>query len=232
MKYVWIQEHRDSFPVAMMCKVLKVSTSGYYASLERRPSPRAVRHERIKQSVARAYTESHGIYGSLKIAEVLQTSEEMESACRNTVAAAMRELGIKDSFKNKLCYFAETGIWRRFFSWRRITMPNGSVYRCGCPNLHQGKRASGQVVTPPTQPAAEPHERAGASMVGGVGVPTPGPRRHSFHGDRDGHGPRNHSAWACGVEGGPGGSAPPIAFEFREAGRPPVEKKIRPSKAT
>ena len=101
MKYVWIQEHRDSFPVAMMCKVLKVSTSGYYASLERRPSPRAVRHERIKQSVARAYTESHGIYGSLKIAEVLQTSEEMESACRNTVAAAMRELGIKSRVSTK-----------------------------------------------------------------------------------------------------------------------------------
>ena len=52
MKYAWIKEHRDSFPVAIMCDVLRVSPSGYYASLERAPSQRAMRHERIKQSVA------------------------------------------------------------------------------------------------------------------------------------------------------------------------------------
>ena len=71
MKYVWIQEHRDSFPVAVMCDVLKVSTSGYYASLQREPSERAQRHERIKQDVAQVYARSHGIYGSPKIAEVM-----------------------------------------------------------------------------------------------------------------------------------------------------------------
>ena len=32
MKYVWIQEHRDSFPVAAMCRTLQVSTSGFYRS--------------------------------------------------------------------------------------------------------------------------------------------------------------------------------------------------------
>lgn len=95
MKYAWIHEHRDSFSAAAMCDVLGVSTSGYYGSLQRRPSLRAARHERIKQCVARVHAQSYGIYGSHKIAEVMQTRDEMESACRNTVAAAMRELGIK-----------------------------------------------------------------------------------------------------------------------------------------
>ena len=103
MKYVWIQEHRDSFPVAVMCDVLKVSTSGYYASLGREPSERAQRHERIKQDVAEVYARSHGIYGSPKIAEVMQTCDERESACRNTVAAAMRELGIQSRVTKKFC---------------------------------------------------------------------------------------------------------------------------------
>jgi len=95
VKYAWIQEHRDSFPVAVMCQVLRVSPSGYYDSLDRAPSERARRHERIKQSVQQAHAESYGIYGSAKITEQLQNRDELESACRNTVARAMRELGLK-----------------------------------------------------------------------------------------------------------------------------------------
>jgi putative transposase len=95
MKYAWIQEHRDSFPVAVMCQVLQVSPSGYYDSVDREPSKRTRRHERIKQAVQRVHAESYGIYGSAKIADRLQQGDELESACRNTVATAMRELGIK-----------------------------------------------------------------------------------------------------------------------------------------
>ena len=95
MKYAWIREHRDSFPVARMCEVLGVSTSGYHASIDRELSPRAQRHERIKSAVAQVHAESHGIYGSLKITQVLGQQDELESACRNTVAVAMRELGLK-----------------------------------------------------------------------------------------------------------------------------------------
>ncbi len=95
MKYAWIKEHRDSFPVAIMCDVLRVSPSGYYASLDRAPSKRATRHERIKQSVAQVHAESYGIYGSLKIVDQLRKRDDLESACRNTVAAAMQEMGLK-----------------------------------------------------------------------------------------------------------------------------------------
>jgi putative transposase len=95
MKYAWILEHRDSFPVAVMCQVLRVSPSGYYDSVDRKPSKRTQRHERIKQSVQRVHAESYGIYVSAKIADRLQQSDELESACRNTVATSMRELGIE-----------------------------------------------------------------------------------------------------------------------------------------
>ena len=94
MKYAWIFQHRDSFSVAAMCDVLRVSKSGYYASLDREPGARAHRHKRIQQAVRQAHSESYGIYGSHKIAEVLQTRDDLESACRNTVAATMRELGL------------------------------------------------------------------------------------------------------------------------------------------
>ena len=95
MKYAWIHQHRDSFPVALLCDVLDVSKSGYYASLDRPRSRRAERHERIKAAVAQVHARSHGIYGSLKISQALEQQADLESACRNTVATAMRELGLK-----------------------------------------------------------------------------------------------------------------------------------------
>ena len=95
MKYAWIHEHRDSFPVAVMCDVLGVSASGYYASLDRAPSNRQQRQERIQQAVTVVHAESHGIYGSQKVAQALQQRDDLESACRNTVAAAMRKMGLK-----------------------------------------------------------------------------------------------------------------------------------------
>lgn len=95
MKYAWIHEHRDSFPVTVQCEVLEVSASGYYDWLDRPPSPRVKRHEQIQAAVRQVHTESHGIYGSLKIAKQLRERPDLESACRNTVAQAMRELGLK-----------------------------------------------------------------------------------------------------------------------------------------
>ena len=95
MKYAWIHEHCDSFPIAVMCEVLDVSTSGYYDSLERPPSPRAQRHARIQDAVRQVHAESHGNYGSYKVVEKMRQRNDLESACRNTVAQAMREMGLK-----------------------------------------------------------------------------------------------------------------------------------------
>jgi putative transposase len=83
------------FPVTVMCDVLKVSPAGYYAARDRSPSRRVMRHERIKQSVAIAHADSHGIYGSIKVAGPWQERDDLESACRNTVATAMREMGLE-----------------------------------------------------------------------------------------------------------------------------------------
>lgn len=95
MKYAWIREHRDSFPVAVMCDVLQVSHSGYYTSIDRPASPRAERSRRIRESVRQSYVASHGIFGSVKVTRDLKQRADQETACRNTVARAMREMGLK-----------------------------------------------------------------------------------------------------------------------------------------
>jgi putative transposase len=94
VKYAWISKHRDSFSITVMCEVLDVSASGYYASVDRTPSPRAQRRARIDAAVRQVHAASHGIYGSGKITQELARSAGLETACRNTVARAMREMGL------------------------------------------------------------------------------------------------------------------------------------------
>jgi hypothetical protein len=67
-----------------MCKVLNVSKSGFYDSLRATSGPRAQRHSAIRAAVRLENEESHGIYGSQMIAEVMKKDDRMEAACRNT----------------------------------------------------------------------------------------------------------------------------------------------------
>jgi len=95
MRYDWITEHQQAYPLTTMCRTLHVSTSGYYSVRDRTPSKQARRRDRIYDAVQSVYDDHHGIYGSWKIAEVMNQREDLESACRNTVLKAMRELGLK-----------------------------------------------------------------------------------------------------------------------------------------
>lgn len=95
MKFAWIKENCDKYSVAAMCRVLQVSRSGYYKSRIAIPGPRSQRSRRIREAVKEQYVASNEIYGSYKIAKELKKNTEIESACRNTVARAMREMGLK-----------------------------------------------------------------------------------------------------------------------------------------
>lgn len=95
MKYAWINAHRDEFPITEMCRLLGVSRSGYYDSLNRPQSERAKRAGRIRTAVAQVHQETDEIYGAKKIAAELKHRDELETACRNTVSKAMKELGIR-----------------------------------------------------------------------------------------------------------------------------------------
>ena len=89
------------FPVKAMCKVLQVSRSGFYKSLHAKPSERALRSQRIREQVKLLHAESHGTYGSYKISKAMNENDELESACRKTVAKAMQEMGLKSRIRKK-----------------------------------------------------------------------------------------------------------------------------------
>jgi transposase InsO family protein len=82
-----------------MCKVLEVSTSGYYDSLKPTPSPRQQRREQIAAAAEAAYRDSHCIYGYRKVHDDLQ--EQKVECCRETVRRVLRDKGLFSRTKRK-----------------------------------------------------------------------------------------------------------------------------------
>lgn len=92
MKYHVVERCRDAFPIKMMCRLLKVSTSGYYNWRFRKPSQRAQANARLSREIAQIHRDSDDVFGSPRIWEELQY---MGEACgKNRVARLMRVSGI------------------------------------------------------------------------------------------------------------------------------------------
>ena len=67
MRFQFIDDHRDEFPVTRMCKVLKVSRSGYYAWRTRPVSAREMANRKLANKIEAVYNDSDGTYGSPRI---------------------------------------------------------------------------------------------------------------------------------------------------------------------
>ncbi len=89
MKFQFIDAHRTDYPVALMCRVLAVSRSGYYAWCKRPPSKRKVADDKLLVALQEAYQESKGRYGAPRIYKKLLGLKWRCS--RKRVARLMRE---------------------------------------------------------------------------------------------------------------------------------------------
>lgn len=89
MKYAWIAAQRTFFDVEAMCRVLEVSTSGFYAASKRPLSARALRHRKLVPAIHSTFVENHQTYGSPRMRDALKDKGLIVS--ENTVAKIMRE---------------------------------------------------------------------------------------------------------------------------------------------
>jgi transposase InsO family protein len=79
--------------VAVLCDVLEVSRSGYYAWRTRPAGARAARRAELAEQVKAAHAQSRGAYGSPRVHAELVASGV--AVCQNTVARVMREEGVR-----------------------------------------------------------------------------------------------------------------------------------------
>jgi len=89
LRYAVITRHRDEFPVRLMCRVLEVSPSGYYASRQRPPSWHALIDEVLMARVRIIHAESGETYGAPRVHRELQA--EGLPASPKRIARLMRE---------------------------------------------------------------------------------------------------------------------------------------------
>jgi transposase InsO family protein len=87
------------YPVKLMCKVLNVSRSGFYACQKRPTSKRTEYQMKLTEQIATAHAGSRGTYGSPRI--TMELKSQNVKVCENTVAKYMAKAGIKSIVKKR-----------------------------------------------------------------------------------------------------------------------------------
>ena len=99
MKFAFIAAKKASFQVAVLCKDLEVSRSGYYAWEERVPSARSLEDGKLRVHISAVHERSRGLYGAPRIHAELRASGFRVS--RKRVARLMGELGLASRRKRR-----------------------------------------------------------------------------------------------------------------------------------
>ena len=93
MIFPFIEEHREQWPVRLLCEALDVSPAGYYAWRGRPASARQQRHDALLVEVRAIHAESQARYGSPRVHAEL--SARGQGCCVNTVARLMHDHDIR-----------------------------------------------------------------------------------------------------------------------------------------
>ena len=88
-----IKELRLDYPLAVLCRVLSVSSSGYHAWLTRQPSKRAQLRERLKLAARAAHQRTRATYGTARLQKELAADGLRVSL--GTLKRMRRELGLR-----------------------------------------------------------------------------------------------------------------------------------------
>ncbi|WP_184760087.1 IS3 family transposase [Streptosporangium album] len=91
-RYTLVRAEEADFPVAMMCRLLHVSTSGYYEWKDRPPSVTEQRRHELAERIQEIFDESGRTYGYRRVhAELLRSGQVVDD---ELVRRLMRQMGL------------------------------------------------------------------------------------------------------------------------------------------
>lgn len=99
MRFEAIRAKEDEHPVALMCRCLEVSRSGYYAWRNRPPSPRAVENDKLAQEVCASFQGSRRTYGYPRVYKDLRARGLRIG--RHRTARLMRGQGLRSVHRRR-----------------------------------------------------------------------------------------------------------------------------------
>jgi transposase InsO family protein len=89
MRYQFIAEHQQEYSITLMCRVLEVSVSGFYAWLKRSPSRHSREDAHLAEQVKIVFQANRCVYGSPRVHAELQN--QGIKCARKRVARLMQE---------------------------------------------------------------------------------------------------------------------------------------------
>lgn len=92
MRFAFIEAEKAFYPVLVLCRVMQVGRSGFYAWLRRAPSARTQADAVLQSKIDRAFRGSRGTYGSPRIRA--QLNAEGVKVSKRRVARLMRRRGL------------------------------------------------------------------------------------------------------------------------------------------
>jgi len=97
LKFAFMEEHSHEYSIALLCQVLDVSPSGYYAWKQRDTSKHCREDAQLSAEIQQIFVEHREVYGSPRILAVVQ--ERGWQTSRKRVARLMRALGLSAQSK-------------------------------------------------------------------------------------------------------------------------------------
>jgi putative transposase len=92
VRFSFVHAEKASFPVRALCRIMGVTTQGYYAFARRPPSSRVVAEAVLSESIREVFSDSGETYGSPRVLRELQRRGIATSKRR--VERAMRGMGL------------------------------------------------------------------------------------------------------------------------------------------
>lgn len=104
MRFRFIDQYRETFPVGQLCRVLKVSRSGFYAWRRRPRSDTARANAALVESIRTVHRASRGIYGSPRVYHALRAAGRLVG--KHRVARLMQLEGLRGRAARRFRFIA------------------------------------------------------------------------------------------------------------------------------
>jgi len=99
VRFAFIEAEKARYPVQLLCRVLEVSTAGFYAWAKRPESERALENRKLVTEIHAIHAESRRTYGSPRV--LVELRARGHDVGKNRVARLMSENGIEARRKKK-----------------------------------------------------------------------------------------------------------------------------------
>ena len=89
----FVDEHRDRWPVAVMCRTIGLAERTFHAARTRPPSARSLSDELHKVQIRRVWTSNYSCYGPRRVYKQLRREDYVVACC--TVTRLMADMGLR-----------------------------------------------------------------------------------------------------------------------------------------